>query len=97
MKKLMALNLFGQNWKVYHVKLDPQFAGHCYYDERTIHINEEIPVNSPFFQVTLIHEMLHALFHRLSYRQSNLSHDLEEVMIDQLATAITENFKLQKK
>ena len=96
-KKLMTLNLFGQRWKVYHAKLHPEYAGHCYYDKHIIEINDEIPASTLLFQETLIHELLHALFHRMSYRQSGLSHDLEEVMIDQLAKAFTENFRLQKK
>ena len=96
-KKLMTLNLFGQRWKVFHIKLDPQYAGHCYYETNEIHISEDIPMSTTLFQETLIHEMLHALFHRMSYKQSGLSHDLEEVMIDQLATAFTENFRITKK
>jgi predicted SprT family Zn-dependent metalloprotease len=96
-KKLMTLNLFGQRWKVYHAKIDPQYAGHCYYETNTIEINDEIPQSTTLFQETLIHELLHALYFRMSYRQSGLSHDLEEVMIDQLAKALTENFRLQKR
>lgn len=96
-KKLMTLNLFGERWKVYHSNIHPEYAGHCYYEKKIIEINSEIPQGSKLFQETLIHELLHALFHRMSYRQSGLSHDLEEVMIDQLAKAFTENFRLQKK
>ena len=96
-KKLMTLNLFGQRWKVYHAKIHPDYAGHCYYETCTIEISDDIPVSSSFFQVTLVHEILHALFFRMSYRQSGLSHDLEEVMIDQIATAIAENFRINKR
>lgn len=96
-KKLMTLNIFGERWKVYHDKLDPQYAGHCYYEKREIKISNELLIGSTLFAETLLHEMLHALYYRMSYRQSGLSHDLEEVMIDQIAKAFTENFRITKK
>jgi len=47
------------------------------------------------FQV-IIHEVLHATFHRLGLRHT-LDEQLEEVLCDTIATVIDENFKLERR
>lgn len=45
---------------------------------------------------TLVHEILHAMSHRGGLSQA-LSHDIEEVLAEQIATVICENFTLSLK
>ncbi len=92
MKLLGRLNIFGEKWKVYHGELDPRHAGLCEYQKMKLTVSKEIPIGSRLFLETLLHEVFHASFERCSYKQSGLPHELEEVMIDQLAKILTENF-----
>lgn len=45
---------------------------------------------------TLIHEITHSVFSRAGVNQS-ISHEIEEVIAEQIATVITENFTLSLK
>lgn len=45
---------------------------------------------------TLVHEFVHALSSRLSWRQA-IPKELEEVMCDQIAKAFVENFDIKLK
>lgn len=102
--QIARLNIFGSLWSVVIEKIDSAYAGLCNFNTRQISINHDI-AESEMRKITLFHEYLHAHFHRMSYRQSGLSHDLEEVMIDQLAVGLVENLpelmkaikKLEKK
>jgi len=46
---------------------------------------------------TLLHEMGHALFHRISINQAGIPHELQEIIVDTYATMLLENFKMEKK
>lgn len=46
---------------------------------------------------TLIHELCHAVCWRVSIRQSNLSEELEELIVDTFATMAVETFDLRFK
>jgi hypothetical protein len=97
MKKVAKLDIFGQKWQVVTGKLSPNEAGLCEYGKMRIVINQDIPVGSNLWLETLCHEIFHSSFERCSYKQSGLPHELEEVMIDQLAKILTENRKILKK
>lgn len=43
---------------------------------------------------TLIHEIGHAVVMRTGLKQSELSHDVEEVLVENIATSIMENFEV---
>lgn len=45
---------------------------------------------------TLIHEIFHAVFHRTGLNQS-ISHELEEVIVENMSVALCENFNLRLK
>ncbi len=45
----------------------------------------------------LIHEMVHALFHRGGLFDAQLPGEVEEIIATQVAILITENFRLQRK
>lgn len=42
--------------------------------------------------ITLVHEMAHACIFRLGLHNTSLSHDVEETIVDGIATMLTENF-----
>jgi hypothetical protein len=90
-KKIGKLNIFGQSWTIYHGPLSPHHAGLCEYDKLRLTVSDEIKIGSNLFKETLFHELLHSTFERCSYKQSGLPHELEEVMIDQIAKILTEN------
>ncbi len=46
---------------------------------------------------TLCHELFHCVLNRTGVRQSNLSPELEEVIVENIATFITETFNLRFK
>lgn len=43
---------------------------------------------------TLLHELGHALFIRCGLMQANISSEIEEIIVENFATMITEQFKL---
>lgn len=45
----------------------------------------------------LVHEIGHAIFNRGGIMQAKLPLELEEIIVDQFATVLTENFKLTRK
>jgi hypothetical protein len=94
-KKLMTLDIFGQKFSVYQSDISDEYLGQCSYKEQRIDIHPE--AQGDLFLETLLHEFLHALFFRMSYKQSGIPHALEEVMIDQIAKCLVENFKITKK
>lgn len=91
-----TLSVFGEAYKVFITdELGPDTAGGVVYDNKEIFIDKD--AKGAMFTETLLHEFLHALFRRLSYEQSGIPHALEEVMIDQIARSLTENFDIKKK
>lgn len=97
MKTLIAkLDIFGEKWKVNDSpELDPSFCGVCHYDRKEIEI---VPgMDKTTYRITVIHELLHAHFRRMGYHVSGLPKELEEVMIDQIGTTLTENWDVLKK
>ena len=97
MKKVGKIDIFGQKWNIVRAKLPATEAGLCEFSKQKITINQDIPEGSNLELETIFHEIFHSSFERCSYKQSGLPHELEEVMIDQLAKILTENRKLLKK
>lgn len=94
-KKHMDLSIFGVNYTVYITdELDPNYCGMCIFDSQTILIRKDLPQD--IFNITLIHEMLHAFMNRLSYENA-ITRQTEELLIDQIAKLMTENFKITKR
>lgn len=96
-KLLYPVTVFGHVYKVLRAKLGDQYAGHCLYEEKLLLVNESIKKPSQYFDESMLHEYLHALFKRMSYEQADIPPQLEEVMIDQIAKGVTENWKLVKR
>ena len=47
------------------------------------------------YYVSLIHELIHSVVQRSGIYQAGLSHELEEILAEQISVAIVENFKLK--
>jgi Zn-dependent peptidase ImmA (M78 family) len=95
MKKITKLNVLGEIIKVKSVKMDEQYLGLYYHDEKLIEINQESPPD--VYATTVIHELFHAAWRRGSLNQTEISSDLEEIIVDLFSKVVTENFKLTKK
>jgi hypothetical protein len=95
MRKIATFDIFGSSWDAFKTdEIDPSLAGYCDYDKQIICVNKELS-GQPFDE-TILHEFLHALFLRLSFKQS-IPHELEEVMIDQISRGISECFSMKVK
>ena len=46
---------------------------------------------------TLVHELVHAIFARAGLAQTDISSDVEEIICEQVAIVINENFRLTQK
>lgn len=98
MKKLhnKTVNILGQKVKIVEMDLEGSLLGFYKYKEQYIAIEEKEDSHSPNKLNTLIHEMTHAVFHRSGVTQA-LSNELEEVICENIATMIIENFDLKLK
>lgn len=96
MKLPKSVTVFGHRYKVKAEKdLCRQGAyGMCDRLKKIIHIDADLK-GDPLYH-TLIHELGHALFDRIGICQG-ISSDLEEVIVENVATMILENFKIKFK
>ena len=62
-------------------------------DKFYIEIDASLTGNT-YYQ-TICHEIIHAVVQRCGIYQAGLSHELEEVLAEQISVAIVENFKLK--
>ena len=98
-KRIGTAKIYGEKWPMYKTdRINDQYCGYCELDKKRIFIAGNLDKKT--YQITILHEILHALWLRMGYKQSGLPHELEEVMIDQIATCIFENkdvlFKVKK-
>lgn len=92
----MIFNILGMKVKVKYADLNKEnLCGKYVYDEKTIYINSTL--NKELQKVTLLHEFLHAVFDRAGLTQAKITSDAQEIICDQFAKALTENFKVTKK
>lgn len=92
----MTLDILGMKVKVKYSDLNKEnLCGKYVYDEKTIYVNSTL--NRETQHVTLIHEFLHAVFDRAGLTQAKITSDAQEIICDQFAKALTENFKVIKK
>lgn len=94
--KSFFLNIFGKKIKVKTVKglREQGIAGLFSPSSLEILISEEQTKECAI--ETLIHEVVHSVINRTGINQS-LSHELEEVICENVSKAICENFKLALK
>lgn len=65
-----------------------------YYDPVARIIAVDSGLKKSEYMSTLLHEIIHALFHRAGLHQSRISTSLEEIICEQVSTVLTENFNL---
>jgi len=97
MKRLpKTLNVYGQKIPVKPVKgLSEQgVAGVFRYIENDILIDSKLNIKDK--EETLLHELGHALINRISLNQV-LGQEVEEIIVDNFAKTILENFTLENK
>lgn len=90
--------IFGRKIRVKKIKdLGKNHGLAGYFDP----VKKEIAIDSSLkgddYNSTLIHEMIHSIFDRVGIVQTRLSHDTHEMIAENVANAIVENFRLIKK
>lgn len=86
--KPTTLNVFGRTYRVVYRTFDEDIYGECKNKQALIEIDESLTGRDLIH--TIIHESIHAIFHRLSYSQA-IHHDLEELLSDTIATFLVDN------
>ena len=93
--KKFSLKIFGDIYKVSVLKLEEGIAGLCSPQTKQILIATNQSKEDAIH--TLIHEVGHSVCARTGVRQANFPIDLEEILVENFATAICENFNLSLK
>lgn len=70
-------------------------CGHYIYDKKLIEINNKLDKETQ--AITLMHEVIHSTFHRSGIHNAKVSHDAEEIIADQIAKVLVENFDFKLK
>lgn len=95
-KKIGELAVFGQLWSVYEdpSSLGENYAGLCVFETQEILVN---PGQTSFnYDVTVIHELIHSTFNRVSLAQAGVKPEVEEIICDTMATCLIENLPALK-
>lgn len=94
----MRIKIYG--WEIPVKKLKGLADAHgilgCYdYETKTIVVDASL--KKADYMSTLLHEIIHALFHRAGLHQAQIPEALEEIICEQVSTVLTENFNLTVK
>jgi len=93
----LYLMIKGKKWKVKYLKrmkVDGHDTdGYCDPKRRVIAIRDKA-VNSNDYYRILMHEVLHAIWHESGLDNTNIGIDMEEVIVENFATALNEIFKV---
>jgi hypothetical protein len=91
----MQFNVFGKNIKVKKVKnLCINKQALATYSHTTKSIEVDTTLRGKELIHTYMHELIHATVDRLGLHNTQLSHDLEEVLADNIPEMILENFNV---
>lgn len=86
---MKKLNIFGEKISVKVKKTsDPSHAGEFHPESKLILIHPEYENKMH----TLAHEFVHAVWSRSGLNQTKTSHDVQEIVCENVATALVENF-----
>lgn len=95
-KTLKSIDVLGKKIKInFRDMTKENVCGHYVYESNLIEINSQL--NKETQEVTLLHELIHAVFFRSGILNAKVSQDAEEIICDQVAKVIQENFKLIRK
>lgn len=93
MKKLKTLNILGRKTKVKFKNLDAEgICGKFLFHEDIIEVNSKL--DKEIKDITIVHELVHATLYRAGISNTKLNEEIEEIICDQIAKTITENFRL---
>lgn len=95
MKIPKEISIKGTKYKIKRNFISDDEYGRC--DSFTKTINIHPSVTGELLKATFMHEVFHALVFELGLRQASFSHDIEEVLVENLANFVCEKFKLQLK
>lgn len=89
MKLPETVNIYGKEIPVKRKSMDDYGLT----DGNTIWISSDCP--RKHLRTTLIHEMIHCLFRRVSIIQTDINENVEEIIADTVAVMIDESFILR--
>ncbi|MEE4244540.1 MAG: hypothetical protein V2I33_03970 [Kangiellaceae bacterium] len=93
--KDFSMDIMGQKWRVKFVPVlvkneEGEVAGICDFPDKILWIS--MNQDHEHIIITIFHELFHAYTRRSGIYNATLSHDTEEIIADQFATVIAENF-----
>ena len=93
---MKSLNVLGQKVKVIYADLSSEaICGKYSYDQKTMYIEKTLSKEQK--NITLFHELFHAVIDRAGLLNTAISSDAQEIICDQFAKVLVENFKVIKK
>jgi Zn-dependent peptidase ImmA (M78 family) len=93
-----SINIYGWDIPIKKMKGLIEAQGvYGYYDPVARLIAIDASLKKCDYISTLIHEIVHAMFHRAGLHQTKISSSLEEIICEQVSTVLTENFSLTGK
>lgn len=88
--------VFGIKINVFYKNLrDHGNAGLYYYGEKKIELDDKLSRSDE--NITAMHELFHATSDRLGLKNTGLKHEIEEIIVDNFAKVIDENFVITPK
>jgi Zn-dependent peptidase ImmA (M78 family) len=93
----MQFNVYGQKIIVKKIKNLRSTGAYGTYNPKTKQIEIDASLKGELLVHTLLHELIHALCDRLGYHNAMLSHDLEELIADNIPSMLLENFTVKRK
>jgi hypothetical protein len=91
----MRLNVYGKQYRVLKSKTDDKTDAEVDFDAQLITVKED-QVGDTYMH-SVIHELIHCIFNRISLNQTAVKDDLEEIICDNIATVMIENFVITPK
>lgn len=90
-------NVFGKEIKHFEVSVPPgsDFMGEYFTNEEEIHV--DVSLSQAQKDHTEVHELLHATTYRAGLSDTAIPSDVWEVIVDQFATVLLENYNLIRK
>ena len=95
---MKAIRIYG--WEIPIVKQKGLTDAHGvlgFYDYTTKTIVIDASLKKADYMATLLHEVVHALFHRGGLHQTKIPTSVEEIICEQVSTVLIENFNLTAK
>lgn len=100
MKIPKNIKIYGKNWAIdykWNLKDDEgnNLEGLCCFEKRLITIDRLLTKEKKFS--VFLHELFHAILFELKIKQTSLSSDVEEIIVEGFADFLTSNFDIRSK